>query len=345
MERGRSKKKGEVLVMDAQMTASRRIDWKEVVRAVKQELNNFTAEGYKPTLRAMFYRLYSNGLIPNTPNAYDRLSKVTVEARWKSVQFSQGRNVSDSDEILPIDCFADNSCDVLGDFDETYWKPEQLIDVRIKRLKDTETDYVNRIPRWHNQPLYVEIWIEKQAMGGTFESILNGYDVRIVPNRGFASMTFVYENVQRLKKHLTMGEKVHVLYYGDFDPSGDYMDTDLKNRLVRFGLGDKIDFERVAVTPKQIEKYNLPYDPDKETKLKMGRDVQTNGFLEKYGKLYAVELDALPAKIPDEFRRLVVEKVEQYFDEDIYNELVEKYKPQEIRKLLRTKLSRLVQSI
>ena len=27
--------------MDAQMTASRRIDWKEVVRAVKQELNNF----------------------------------------------------------------------------------------------------------------------------------------------------------------------------------------------------------------------------------------------------------------------------------------------------------------
>ena len=253
----------------------------------------------------MFYRLYSNGLIPNTANAYDRLSKVTVEARWKSVQFSQGRSVSRIRMILPIDCFADNSCDVLGDFDETYWKPEQLIDVQIERLKDTETDYVNCIPRWHNQPHYVEIWIEKQAMVGTFESILNGYEVRIVPNKGFASMTFLYENAQRLKKYLAIGKKVHVLYHGDFDPSGDYMDTDLKKRLIRLGLGDKIEFERVAVTPEQIEQYNLPYNPDRETKLKLERDVQTNGFVKKYGKLYAVELDALPAKIPDEFRRRV----------------------------------------
>ena len=323
-----------------QMMASRRIDWKEVIKSVSQELSNFDREGYKPTLRAMFYRLYSNGMIPNTPNAYDRLSKVTVEARWKSLECNVNR-----DERLPIDCFADNSRAVVGDFDETYWTPGQLIDARIKRLQDTESDYTNYIPRWHNQPNYVEVWIEKDAMVGTFDSILDGHEVRIVPNKGFASMTFLYENVKRLENYLHRAREVHILYYGDFDPSGDYMDTDLHNRLERLGIGDEIDFERIAVTPEQIEEYNLPYDPDKETKLKMERDVQTNGFLEKYGKLYAVELDALPAKVPNEFRRLVVDNVEQYFDEDIYNELVERYEHQDIRKLLKTKLTKAVQRI
>lgn len=161
------------------MTASgQRIDWKEVIKAVRLELSSFRAEGYKPTLRAMFYRLFSKGLIPNTPNAYDRLSKVTVEARWKYLDYD-----SDYSERLPIDCFADNSREVVGDFNETYWTPEQLINLRIKRLNDTESDYTNYIPRWHNQPDYVEIWIEKDAMVGTFQSILEGLEVRIVPNK------------------------------------------------------------------------------------------------------------------------------------------------------------------
>ena len=32
----------------------------------------------------------------------------------------------------------------------------------------------------------------------------------------------------------------------------------------------------------------------------MNRDSRTTGFVEKYGRLYAVELDALPALIPDD---------------------------------------------
>lgn len=97
-------------------------------------------------------------------------------------------------------------------------------------------------------------------------------------------MTFLHDNAERLKNFLYMRKDVHVLYYGDFDPSGDYMDTDLNNRLLRLGVNPekyKVTFERIAVTPEQIEQYDLPYDPDKETEMKMQRDVQTNGFLEK----------------------------------------------------------------
>lgn len=40
-----------------------------------------------------------------------------------------------------------------------------------------------------------------------------------------------------------------------------------------------------------------------------------------------------------------VDKVEQYFDEDIYNELVKKYKPKDIHNLLKSKLRNLVRQL
>jgi hypothetical protein len=300
-------------------------NWKKITEAVREELRSFAEEGYKPTLRAMFYRLYSRELIPNTKVTYGSLIRETVAARW--------------DGRLPMDCFADNSREAIGDFDERYWTPQELISARIRNLTDTERDYTDYIPRWHDQRNYVEVWIEKDAMAGTFESILDGMEVRIVPMKGFASMTFLHETVKRLSHFQANGKAVRILYYGDFDPSGDYMDTDLDNRMRRMQLDLEDNdggFERIAVTPEQIEEHDLPYDPDKETSDKMEGDVRTNGFLEKYGKLYAVELDALPAKIPDFFKQgLVIDKVEQYFDEDIYQELVDKYSQLEISKLLK----------
>lgn len=130
------------------------------------------------------------------------------------------------------------------------------------------------------------------------------------------------------------------------------MDTDLENRLGELDIEisasrfcnrpDTIDLHRVAVTPEQIDEYNLPFDPDRATREKMENDSRTNGFMEKYGTLYATELDALPALIPDVFRQeLVIDEVEQYFDDEIYTELVEKYKSRDIHKLLKTSLRRL----
>ena len=70
-----------------------------------------------------------------------------------------------------MDCFVDNSRQVIEDFNETYWTPQELIDARIDLLRRTEFDYTDHIPRWHNQPHYVEVWIEKDAMAAVFQSI------------------------------------------------------------------------------------------------------------------------------------------------------------------------------
>lgn len=227
------------------------IKWKYIIKIIKKDLKIYNKQGYKPTVRTIFYRLHSKGLIPNTKSSYTSLDKATVEAR--------------EDGILPMDCFADNSRHVVGDFNEVYYEPNEFIDQHLNYIKNLPKEYANFIPRWYNQPEYVEVWTEKDAMVGNFQSILQEKNVKIVPNRGFTSWTFLYDCMKRLKKWKDKGKNIHVLYYGDFDPSGDNMFDELTSRISKIGLKpdinlrlDEIDFQRVAVTPEQIKKYKLP---------------------------------------------------------------------------------------
>lgn len=48
------------------MTSNRNIN----IEIIKEELKNYQNQGYKPTIRSIFYRLYTKGLIPNTSSAY-----------------------------------------------------------------------------------------------------------------------------------------------------------------------------------------------------------------------------------------------------------------------------------
>jgi hypothetical protein len=81
------------------------------------------------------------------------------------------------------------------------------------------------------------------------------------------------------------------------------MDRHLGKALSYFGLDGIVDFERVAITQEQIQQFDLPPTPENsETLEKLDRDSRTNKFIDKYGKLFAVELDALLAIVPDEFR-------------------------------------------
>jgi hypothetical protein len=114
------------------------------------------------------------------------------------------------------------------------------------------------------------------------------------------------------------GKEIHVLYFGDFDPSGDDMDDHLDNALRYFGL-EEIDFQRIVVTEEQIEEFNLPLMPKSEETIdKVNHDTRKDRFIKKYGNLYVVELDALLAIAPDEFKTIVQGSVDQFFDQGIY---------------------------
>ena len=86
--------------------------WPGIIEKVKQELALYKEKKIRPTLRAMFYRLLSKNILPNTGSAYSSLSAYTARAR--------------ENRTLPINCFRDDS--PIIDVDDEYLTPEQIID-------------------------------------------------------------------------------------------------------------------------------------------------------------------------------------------------------------------------
>ena len=113
-----------------------------------------------------------------------------------------------------------------------FFTPEQLIEDHFDKIENISDEYVYIIPRWYKQPHYVEVWIEKKAMINNFVPILRDRDVTIVPTSGFDSTPALYASFNRMINQYHEADKdVHILYYGDSDPSGEGMDEDLNNRL------------------------------------------------------------------------------------------------------------------
>ena len=123
------------------------INWKNIIENIKQDLKIFHQQGYKPIVRSIYYRLCSKCLIPNTKSSYSSLVRATVKAR--------------EDHRLPVDCFTDNTRKVIENFNEIYYTPSEYIDIVLRHIKNIPNEYLNSIPVWHNQPEYVEVWIEK----------------------------------------------------------------------------------------------------------------------------------------------------------------------------------------
>ena len=305
------------------------IDWKPIISKVQEELEAYKIQGYdKPTLRSIFYRLASTNIIPNTPKGYTGLITATKRARWKG--------------DLDLDCFADESRSIIEDYNTEFYTPDELIDIYLNRINKLSASYNAMIPRWYKQSHYIELWTEKKAMINNLVPILKDRDVTIVPTSGFNDTPFLYESYKRLKEQFDKDKEIHVLYYGDFDPSGESISEDISNRLKKcaekFGDEIKIDFQRIAVTPDQIRLYDLPLSIDQLTKNKLENDPRAKAFRNKHGDLYQVELDALPALIPDQFREMILHSVDQFFDERIHiemmNEISDKYSNDKIDNMI-----------
>jgi hypothetical protein len=310
--------------------------WIGIIKEVKKQLGILKRQGISPTLRTMHYRLVTLNIgYGNTLNEYKSLSRKTARARECG--------------ILPIKCFVDNGREVINNGyhgNNSLKQPGEIIDDKIESLDWMDKLYPRILPKWYNQKHYVEAWVEKAALESTFVKFLEGTATRIVPNKGYSSLSFIFENFERLS-HVenNEGKEIHVRYFGDYDPSGDDMDRDIKERIERLSGGElDIDFKRVAVTPEQIEQYDLPPMPtDSESIQKFHNDARTKDFVEKNGgREFAVELDALTVYAPEDFKEMVQDSVSEFYNEDIYEkELEERSTPEfkrEVRQQVQTKV-------
>ena len=73
----------------------------------------------------------------------------------------------------------------------------------------------------------VEIWLEKDALTGVIDPITSKYDVALNPARGYASITFLYENATALR---STGKPCLVYHLGAPDGAAGLIGADLRNR-------------------------------------------------------------------------------------------------------------------
>jgi hypothetical protein len=164
------------------------------------------------------------------------------------------------------------------------------------------------------------VWLEKEALVSTVQKWVKDLEIPIGVNRGYNSWTNLYDQVQHINSILKRGHKKVVIFYlGDLDPSGVDMDRHMKEALVHFGLQqEQVEFRRLALTELQVEQHNLPPRPeDAETLAKLQRDPR----MKNYDRQYIVEIDALLAYAPEEFRRDIVAGVNSVWDEEVYNDM------------------------
>ena len=248
------------------------------------------------TLRQLYYRLVSRLLITNTINSYKRLSRILVKARERG--------------DVPINCLEDRSRRILGRGDTGFYSAEEYLKSKLNGLQDSWKSFT--MPMWDNQPKYVLISLEKDALSRLVSRVANRYSIRTFPTRGYPSFSYVQGMARYMQTRLE-GKHVVVLYFGDFDPSGIDIERDLEARLGRYGAKD-FSVTRIALTADQINEHNLPPMPVKRS------DARAEGFMATHGDK-SVELDALD---PNLFQKIVERAIRKQINVRRWNAKVRK---------------------
>jgi hypothetical protein len=172
---------------------------------------------------------------------------------------------------------------------------------------DNAADFIRRMAGhyranlWQDSDYYCEVWCESRSIGGVILSDCQDLGVSLYPAGGFSSLTFVYEAAQQINQ-IADGKPVVIYYIGDYDPAGVTIDKSIEAEM-RQHLDDNVDltFERLGITERQIEDYDLPTKPRKEGDK---RSLQVKS---------TVEAEAMPVRI---LRKLLRDAVECLLPED-----------------------------
>lgn len=243
--------------------------------ALIETAHEILGEHHPMTVRQVFYQLVSRQVIENTKSKYNAVSKALVTARKM--------------DTIPWD-----------------WIEDRLRRPRRVPMWDGLPDFAAtaqhayRRDVWLTQPVYVEVWLEKDALSGIFEDALGRYGVTLNVGRGYDGWDSIRNAAARFER---MGGGV-ILYFGDFDPSGEDMVRSLRERVAF--LGCEPEMVKCALTLADVEHYQLPHALTKKT------DTRRKAFVRKYGDM-AVELDALPAQV---LRQRLVDEIEARMDMD-----------------------------
>lgn len=265
----------------------------EVLNTISGVIEAYKDQGYKLTLRQLYYQLVARDLIENSDRSYKRIGHILTEARYGG--------------LVDWDAIEDR----LRVPKLPYW---------VTGIPDAMRDTINsyRRNRQFGQDTYVELWVEKDALSSVLSRVTSKYHVRLMVNRGYSSASAMYDAYRRFSWELERGQASNavILYFGDHDPSGLDMVRDIDDRMKEMlaidGLDHALEIKPIALTMEQIETYNPPPNPAKLS------DSRAQDYIARHGR-QSWELDALP---PEVLNQLATDAIENEIDLDQYEKMI-----------------------
>jgi hypothetical protein len=265
----------------------------EKITRADEIISEYRAQGYKMTVRQIYYQFVRRGWIPNAQNEYKKLGTTLKNARYS--------------ELLDWSDFEDRVRKVRGG--EQYGHediPDHIFDQAEFGSLVSLSYFVDLWAK--SQNFFPEIWVEKNAQISVVERIAKQWRIPFFSGVGYCGTTAIKEAAERLAARVNRNVRPIIFYLGDHDPSGIDMDRDLSDRLGELSRYN-IDVRRIALTTEQVEEFQPPANPDKVT------DTRFYDYIAKYGH-ECWELDALE---PSQLHDIINTAIKTEFDQDAWD--------------------------
>lgn len=234
----------------------------ELLNIIDAITTEYMRRGFPLTVRQLYYQLVARGHIENNKNSYSNVVSVVNDGRMTG--------------FIDWDAIEDRTRYTRSN---SHWEtPRSIIGAVVDQYAEDKRE---------TQPIYIECWIEKDALINVLERTASKLDVPCFSCRGYPSVSAMRDAAARFRNEAHREGRV-ILYAGDHDPSGVDIPRDISEKMEIFGAN--VEVKRIALTDEQIEQYKPPPNYAKET------DKRFKGYVKKHGEL-CWELDALDPEI------------------------------------------------
>lgn len=236
-------------------------------------------EDHPQSVRHVFYRMTD----PRLPEPVEKSDRGYRHVQDRCVKLRRAGRV-------PYNWFADLSR--RGYFVSTFSGASDFV-TRMKGLY--------RADLWRDADVRCEVWAESRSIASVILDDCEELAVSLFPCGGFSSLSFIHEAAESINNSGD-DRPLQVFYIGDYDAAGVLIDVSLQRELREHLRPDiELRFERIGINAGQIEQYDLPTKPRKESdkrSLHIG---------------FSVEAESMPAKI---LRCILRDKVEALLPEN-----------------------------
>lgn len=259
----------------------------ERIATINAVIKDFMSQGFRLSVRQLYYQLVAAAIIENTERSYKRTADLINNARIAG--------------LMDWDAIEDRGRDIEL---KTRWTGGDQI---VQAAADSY-----HMDMWINQPVRVFCVVEKAALAGVLGGVCRKLDIPLLAARGYPSVSIVRDMVrEHILPAIHAGQNAVLLHLGDHDPSGKDMTRDLEERIAMFLEGEgHCEVNRQALNIDQVRRLKPPPNPAKIT------DSRAKAYIREFGA-ESWELDALK---PQYLVKLVDDEVSALVDDDAWAE-------------------------